>query len=166
MLPLHINTSPPPLSLYLGNHYSVLPLCCFAISKNVTQMESYKVKLLRVSFSTKIILLRPIHVVVYINSSFSSTTEYYSIAEVFQVVFNHLSAEGHLFHVLFYYAAPCFFFFLFFLFFFRAAPAAYGKSQARGQIRAAVGGLYHSHSNTGSKLHPQTMPYLEAMLDP
>ena len=33
---------------------------------------------------------------------------------------------------------------------FRAAPLAYGSSQARGQIRAVVTSLHHSHSNTGS----------------
>ena len=44
--------------------------------------------------------------------------------------------------------------FLFFLFAFsRATPAAYGGSQARGLIRAAAAGLYHSHSNTGSEPH-------------
>ena len=36
---------------------------------------------------------------------------------------------------------------------FRAAPVAYGGSQTRGQIRAVAAGLYHSHSNTGSKPH-------------
>ena len=41
------------------------------------------------------------------------------------------------------------FFFLSFWFFFlfRAAPAAYGGSQARGQIRTVVAGLHRSHSN-------------------
>ena len=34
--------------------------------------------------------------------------------------------------------------------FFRAAPVAYGSSQARGQIGAAAASLYHSHSNAGS----------------
>ena len=42
-------------------------------------------------------------------------------------------------------------FFFFFFPLFRAAGAAYGGSQARGQIRAA--GLHHSHSNTGSLNH-------------
>ena len=37
---------------------------------------------------------------------------------------------------------------LFFLF--RAAPGAYGSSQARGRIGAAAGGLHHSHSHVGS----------------
>ena len=41
------------------------------------------------------------------------------------------------------------FFILFFLF--RATSGTYGSSQARGQMRAAVAGLRHSHSNTGSK---------------
>ena len=41
-------------------------------------------------------------------------------------------------------------FFLFCLF--RAAPAAYGGSQARGRIGAVAAGLHHSQSNTGSKL--------------
>ena len=49
-------------------------------------------------------------------------------------------------------------FFSFFLFsfsfiflHFRAAPAAYGGSQAVGQIKAIAAGLYHSHSNIRSK---------------
>jgi len=45
-----------------------------------------------------------------------------------------------------------FFFFFFFLVFSRAAPAAYGGSQARGLIGAVAAGLRQSHSNTGSKL--------------
>ena len=40
-----------------------------------------------------------------------------------------------------------------YLLLFRAAHAAYGSSQARGPIRAAATGLYHSHGNTGSKQH-------------
>ena len=40
-------------------------------------------------------------------------------------------------------------YFIITFFFFRAAPAAYGSSQARGQIRAAATGLCHSHSNVG-----------------
>ena len=42
---------------------------------------------------------------------------------------------------------------IFFLSFFRAAPSAYGGSQARGQIGAVAAGLHHSHSNAGSELH-------------
>ena len=40
-----------------------------------------------------------------------------------------------------------------FFFPFRAAPAAYGGSQARGRIGAAAAGLCQSHSNAGSELH-------------
>ena len=49
----------------------------------------------------------------------------------------------------------------------RAAPVAYGGSQARGQIGAAAAGLRHSHSNTRSEqcLWPPT-PQLTATLDP
>ena len=43
----------------------------------------------------------------------------------------------------------CSFFRSFFLC--RATPEEYGGSQARGQIRAVVTGLYHSHNNAGSK---------------
>ena len=32
-----------------------------------------------------------------------------------------------------------------------AAPAEYGGSQARGQIRAVASGLHQSHSNAGSE---------------
>ena len=39
----------------------------------------------------------------------------------------------------------------FFVCFFRAAFAAYGGSQARGQIGAVAASLRHSHSNTGSE---------------
>ena len=35
----------------------------------------------------------------------------------------------------------------------RAAPVAYGGSQARDLIGATADGLRHSHSNTGSELH-------------
>ena len=43
----------------------------------------------------------------------------------------------------------------FFFFFFRAAPAAYGASQTRGQIGAVVDGLHQSHSNAKSEPHLQ-----------
>ena len=59
-----------------------------------------------------------------------------------------------------------FFLFFFFLVFFRAAPVAYGDSQARGLIGAVSAGLHHSHRNTRSEpgLHPT--PQLMAMPDP
>ena len=44
------------------------------------------------------------------------------------------------------------FLFFFFLVFSRAAPTAYGGSQARGLIRALAAGLHHSHSNAWSEL--------------
>ena len=57
---------------------------------------------------------------------------------------------------------------VFFLSFFAiswAAPAAYGGSQARGQIRAVAIGLHQSHSNVRSELHLRPTQ-LMAMLDP
>ena len=53
-----------------------------------------------------------------------------------------------------------------FFFFFRAAPAAYGGSQAVGRIRAVAAGLRHNHSNAGSELHLQPTTQLTAMPDP
>ena len=49
---------------------------------------------------------------------------------------------------------------LFFSFLLRLTPLAYGSSQARGLIRAAVASLHHSHSNLGSELHLQPTPQL------
>ena len=46
----------------------------------------------------------------------------------------------------------------------RAAPAAYGDSQARGPIGAVATGL--RHSNAGSEPHLQPTPQLTAMPDP
>ena len=63
-----------------------------------------------------------------------------------------------------------FFFFLIFLFclfaFSRAAPVAYGGSQARGRIGAVAAGLHQSHSNLGSELRLQPTPQLTATPDP
>ena len=58
-----------------------------------------------------------------------------------------------------------FFLFIYFAFlgFFRAAPAAFGGSQARGLIRAAAAGLYHGHSNAGSEQPLGPTPQLMAM---
>ena len=55
--------------------------------------------------------------------------------------------------------------FLFFAFF-RAAPAAYGGSQARGLMGDIAANLRHSHSNIRSKLHLWPIPQLMAMPDP
>ena len=47
-----------------------------------------------------------------------------------------------------------------------ATPVAYGSSQAKSQIGAALAGLHHSHSNTGSKPHVWPMPKPAATSDP
>ena len=49
-------------------------------------------------------------------------------------------------------------------FFFRAALAAHGRSQARGQIRASAAGL--PHSNAGSKPLLRPTPQFTATTDP
>jgi len=56
--------------------------------------------------------------------------------------------------------------FLSLFFFLGATSAAYGSSQARGQIGATAAGLFHSHSNAGSELHLQPTSQLMEMLDP
>ena len=43
------------------------------------------------------------------------------------------------------------FMYLFIFVFSRAAPMAYGDSQAKGLIGAVAASLHHSHSNSGSK---------------
>ena len=48
----------------------------------------------------------------------------------------------------------------------RAAPTAYGGSQARGPIGAIAAGLHHSHSNARSKPHLQPKPQVTATPDP
>ena len=58
------------------------------------------------------------------------------------------------------------FFFCFCFCFFRAAPMAYGGSQARDQIGAIAAGLRHRHSNARSEPRLQPTPQLMAMLDP
>ena len=47
---------------------------------------------------------------------------------------------------------------------FRAAPKAYGGSQARGPIGTVSAGLHLSHSNTGSELHLRPIPQLTRSL--
>ena len=56
--------------------------------------------------------------------------------------------------------------FHFFFFLFRAVLVAYGNSQARGQIRVAVAGLCHSHSNARFEPYLQPTPQVRAMPDP
>ena len=47
----------------------------------------------------------------------------------------------------------------------RAAPAAYGGSQARGLIGAVATSLHQGHSHTGSEPRLQPTPQLTATLD-
>ena len=54
----------------------------------------------------------------------------------------------------------------FFLSFFRAAPTAYGGSQARGPIRAVATSLCQSHSNARSEPCLQATPQFMAMPEP
>ena len=59
-------------------------------------------------------------------------------------------------------------FYVLFIYFllFRAAPVAYGGSQARGPIGAVATGLHHSHSNVGSEPRLRPTPQLTATPDP
>ena len=59
-----------------------------------------------------------------------------------------------------------FFFFVFLPFLGWAAPAAYGRSQAKGLIRAIAASLRQSHSNAGSELRLKPTPQLTATVDP
>ena len=58
------------------------------------------------------------------------------------------------------------FFFFFFFTFLGTASAAYGSSQARGQIEASAAGLQHSHNNPRSSPSLQHTPQLKAISDP
>ena len=63
------------------------------------------------------------------------------------------------------FSSPPFFFSSLLLF--RAAPEAYGASQAKSQIRATAAGVHHSHSNAGSETHLRSeTPQLMALLEP
>ena len=54
-----------------------------------------------------------------------------------------------------------------FLFFFKAAPSAYGGSQARGLVRAVAAGLHYSHYTIATAiLGVQPTPQLRAEPDP
>ena len=57
-------------------------------------------------------------------------------------------------------------FFSFFFGLLRVAPAAYGGSQARSQVKAKATGLHHSHNNAGSTPHLQPTQQVMAMPDP
>ena len=49
---------------------------------------------------------------------------------------------------------------------FRAAPVAYGGSQATGRIGAVAASLCRSHSNARSELHLRSTLQIIAMPDP
>ena len=53
-----------------------------------------------------------------------------------------------------------------FILLFSVASAAYGSSQARGQIGTTAAGLHHSHSNVGSEPHLRPTLQLTATPDP
>ena len=57
-------------------------------------------------------------------------------------------------------------FFFFFFCLFRAAPMAYGGSQARGPIGAGASSLHHSHGSVGSKPHSVTYTCSSQILHP
>ena len=68
-------------------------------------------------------------------------------------------------------AKPIFIFLFYFIFFClfaisRAAPEAYGGSQARGLMGVVAAGLHQSHSNAGSEPSLLPTPQLVATLDP
>ena len=79
---------------------------------------------------------------------------------------NFLSIESPVTELLF------LFFKIFYLFWFvslsfpRAAPVAYGVSQARDLIGAVAAGLHHSHSNLGSEPCLRPTPQLMTTPDP
>ena len=81
--------------------------------------------------------------------------------------FIHLSLVQHFSYLSFFFLPsslpPSFFLPSFLL---TAVPAAYRGSQAQGWIGAAVAGLGHSRSNTGSEPHLWPMPQLVAILNP
>ena len=56
----------------------------------------------------------------------------------------------------------CFFVCLFSVFF-RAAPAAYGNSQARSPIGATAADLHHSHSHSNARSKPRLRPTPQLM---
>ena len=99
---------------------------------------------------------------------FSYMASYVELHSFFSYVFSVFILKGCWILSHFYTSMEMIIRFYFISFFglFRAAPAAYGDSQARGQIRAAATGLHHSHSNAMFKSHPQPTQQLMATLDP
>ena len=75
----------------------------------------------------------------------------------------HMVESSFVISTWWFFGVFLFCFFVFFFFFFRAAPVAYGGSQARGPIRAVATSLHHSYSNAGSMLPLLPTPQLTAM---
>ena len=75
---------------------------------------------------------------------------------------NHRATMGT--PIIFIFIYSCIYFCLFA--FSRAAPVAYGGSQARDLIGAVAAGLHQSHSNTRSEPRLQPTPQLTAIPDP
>ena len=74
--------------------------------------------------------------------------------------------KSHLWSLHFTLALLFIYFYYYYFFFSRAAPAAYGGSQARGGIEAVAAGLHHSHSHIRSEWRLRPTPQRLAMSDP
>ena len=79
------------------------------------------------------------------------------------MLFGVYPKELKFYFILFY---SILFYLSYFICLLRAAPAAYGVSQARGPIQAVAASLCHSHSNARPKRHLRPISQLMAMLDP
>ena len=78
-----------------------------------------------------------------------------------------VTLSGNVINFIYLYFFFKIFIYLFiYLLLFKAAPAAYGSSQARGRIGAVAASLDHSHTEAGSELCLRPTPQLTATLDP
>ena len=66
---------------------------------------------------------------------------------------NHVQLETRMFVLGIYSVRTLLIIYFFGIGLFRAAPTAYGGSQAKGPIQAVAASLHHSHSNVGSLTH-------------
>ena len=70
-------------------------------------------------------------------------------------------------HCFFCFVLFCFLLLVFCLFgLFRAAPEAYGGSQARGRIGAVAASLQHSHSHSNTRSEPRLQPISQLTATP
>ena len=83
-----------------------------------------------------------------------------------QLQIKPLQLQRYILNLLYPKRAPEFYYYYYYFGSFRAAPVAYGDSQARGWIGAATAGLHRSHSNVGAKPRLWPTPQLTAMPDP